>query len=225
MAIFSIVDENGYITHAEIHDECPENGTPLLVTTKMRRPKLVEGAIIDDEPYTAEEIRAEKAPELEKRVIAAYSDLVNKALRSSMGKGAEYDTYEKLKAQEEEYREKYEVANGTITNRPDIVASIEAEQQRRYPTATLDAILTSLGAPTTGTDYEKMCMLIIAKFEYGYEIYKVLFLFATNFRLYARDAIEDGNWELCEFRCEVVEGLPFELDTEIVSDALVTLID
>jgi len=223
MQIFSILDDNGYVLYAQPAEECPENGTPLLVTTQMRRPRLVEGVIIDDDPYTAEEIRAENEPRLQKRVIDAYSNLVIKALRSSMGKGEEYVTYDQLKAQEDEYRQKYNVANGTITDRPDIVDSIEAEQVRRFPTTTLDAILTSIGVTPTGTDYEKMCALIIAKFEYGDAIYKHLFLFATNFRLYALDAIEDADWELCENRCAIVEALPFDLTTAIVDAAFIEL--
>jgi hypothetical protein len=58
MQLFSILDENNYITHCEWHTECPQNGTPLL-NTQFKTPRLVDGVLI--EGATAEEL-AEKVP-------------------------------------------------------------------------------------------------------------------------------------------------------------------
>jgi hypothetical protein len=56
MQLYSILDENGYITHCERHAECPSNGTPLL-NTQFKNPRLVEGVLI--EGATAEELTEE----------------------------------------------------------------------------------------------------------------------------------------------------------------------
>jgi hypothetical protein len=58
MQLYSILDENNYITHCERHAECPSNGTPLL-NTQFKNPRLVEGVLI--EGATEEEL-AEKVP-------------------------------------------------------------------------------------------------------------------------------------------------------------------
>jgi len=58
MRLYSILDENGYITHCERHAECPQNGTALL-NTQFKAPRLVDGVLI--EGATAEEL-AEKVP-------------------------------------------------------------------------------------------------------------------------------------------------------------------
>lgn len=56
LQLFSILDANGYVLYAEFHTSCPENGSPLLVTTKMRTPRIVDGVLIDENPYTQQEL-------------------------------------------------------------------------------------------------------------------------------------------------------------------------
>ena len=53
MPLYSILDENGFITHCENHAECPPNGTPLL-NTQFIKPRLVDGVLV--EGATSEEI-------------------------------------------------------------------------------------------------------------------------------------------------------------------------
>ena len=53
MPLYSILDENGFITHCENHAECPSNATPLL-NTEFIKPRLVEGVLV--EGATSEEI-------------------------------------------------------------------------------------------------------------------------------------------------------------------------
>lgn len=53
MPLYSILDENGFITHCENHAECPPNGTPLL-NTEFIKPRLVGGVLV--EGATSDEI-------------------------------------------------------------------------------------------------------------------------------------------------------------------------
>jgi hypothetical protein len=46
MQLYSILDENGYITHCEWHNECPVNGMALL-NTQFKAPRLVDGVLIE----------------------------------------------------------------------------------------------------------------------------------------------------------------------------------
>ena len=46
MPLYSILDENGFVTHCENHAECPPNGTPLL-NTEFIKPRLVEGMLVE----------------------------------------------------------------------------------------------------------------------------------------------------------------------------------
>ncbi len=46
MPLYSILDENGFITHCENHAECPPNGTPLL-NTQFIKPRLVGGVLVE----------------------------------------------------------------------------------------------------------------------------------------------------------------------------------
>ena len=46
MPLYSILDENGFITHCENHAECPTNGTPLL-NTQFIKPRLVGGVLVE----------------------------------------------------------------------------------------------------------------------------------------------------------------------------------
>lgn len=55
MPLYSILDENGFITHCENHAECPPNGTPLL-NTQFIKPRLVGGVLV--EVATSEEIES-----------------------------------------------------------------------------------------------------------------------------------------------------------------------
>ena len=55
MQLFSILDENNYITHCEQHEQCPINGTPLL-NTEFKAPRLVGGVLIETHVTTAEEL-------------------------------------------------------------------------------------------------------------------------------------------------------------------------
>ena len=53
MPLYSILDENGFVTHCENHAECPSNATPLL-NTQFIKPRLVGGVLV--EGATSEEI-------------------------------------------------------------------------------------------------------------------------------------------------------------------------
>ena len=55
MTLYSILDENGFITHCEKHAQCPANGTPLL-NTQFVKPRLVDGVLVETHVTTAEEL-------------------------------------------------------------------------------------------------------------------------------------------------------------------------
>lgn len=55
MQLYSILDENNYITHCIMSDTCPQNGTPLL-NTQFVKPRLVGGVLIETHVTTAEEL-------------------------------------------------------------------------------------------------------------------------------------------------------------------------
>jgi hypothetical protein len=46
MPLYSILDDNGFITHCENHAECPINATPLL-NTEFIKPRLVNGVLVE----------------------------------------------------------------------------------------------------------------------------------------------------------------------------------
>ena len=59
MPLYSILDENNYITHCERHEQCPANGTPLL-NTEFKAPRLVGGVLVETHTPTAEDLIAEE---------------------------------------------------------------------------------------------------------------------------------------------------------------------
>jgi hypothetical protein len=74
MQLYSILDENNYITHCERHEQCPSNGTPLL-NTEFKTPRLVDGVLVETHVTTANElIEAEfmKYQQREKDGMDAY---------------------------------------------------------------------------------------------------------------------------------------------------------
>jgi hypothetical protein len=99
MKLYSILDENGFITHCEWHNECPANGTPLL-NTQFKTPRLVEGVLVETHISTIEE-----KDELLKRVLNKIL-LYSRAL--AMGKSIDDD----LEYFEKAYTNKYEMCKG-----------------------------------------------------------------------------------------------------------------
>lgn len=162
------------------------------------------------ESATPEEVQTIKSPIYEKKIVSIYSMLYERALRSSMGKGYEYDTYQKLKDQEDEYRNKYGVAKGLIYN-PLTESEIIAEMNREFTEPVLDAMLTSFGLPVTGTPYEKMCAVIMFKFEYGEEKYKRFRYYASTFRIKCREFVKNGEFTRCDSAFELAESIPLEM--------------
>ena len=53
MNLYSILDENNYITHCITSDTCPPNGTSLL-NTQFVKPRLVNGVLVETHIPTAE---------------------------------------------------------------------------------------------------------------------------------------------------------------------------
>ena len=72
MPLYSILDENGFVTHCENHTECPPNGTPLL-NTQFIKPRLVEGVLV--EGATSEEIAQIQTETQEQLKQQQYTEL------------------------------------------------------------------------------------------------------------------------------------------------------
>ena len=72
MPLYSILDENGFITHCENHAECPPNGTPLL-NTQFIKPRLVGGFLV--EGATSEEIAQIQTETQEQLKQQQYTEL------------------------------------------------------------------------------------------------------------------------------------------------------
>ena len=162
------------------------------------------------EGMTVAEINAKNAPIYEKEIVDIYSMLCERALRSSMGKGYEYDTYDKLKYQEDEYRKKYNVAKGLVINLKK-QAEIQEEMDREFPTPVLDATLTAFGLPVVGTDYEKMCAIIVFRFEYGADKLNNFEYYICTFRIKCRDFVSSSQWNRLDLAFDLARSIPLEL--------------
>ena len=72
MPLYSILDDNGFITHCENHAECPPNATPLL-NTQFIKPRLVGGVLV--EGATSEEIAQIQTETQEQLKQQQYTEL------------------------------------------------------------------------------------------------------------------------------------------------------
>lgn len=72
MTLFSILDDNNFITHCENHAECPPNATPLL-NTQFIKPRLVGGVLV--EGATSEEIAQIQTETQEQLKQQQYTEL------------------------------------------------------------------------------------------------------------------------------------------------------
>jgi hypothetical protein len=102
MQLYSIIDENNYITHCEWHEQCPVNGTPLLNNLGFVIPRLVDGVLTETFVYI---------PTIEEKDVL-LKKVLNKILLYSralaMGKSVDDD----LDYFEKAYTNKYEMCKG-----------------------------------------------------------------------------------------------------------------
>ena len=73
MPLYSILDENGFVTHCENHAECPENATPLL-NTQFIKARLLGGVLV--EGATSEEIAQVQTETQEQLKQQQYTELL-----------------------------------------------------------------------------------------------------------------------------------------------------
>jgi len=154
---------------------------------------------------TEEEISAEKTPVYELKIIENFTYLMNRALSSSMGK---YGSYEYLQIQKQEYDKKYLVAKGIEINVP-VANAIQKEMLRDFPVPILDSILTSYGyVDLSGTQIEKMYILIIIRYEYAKQRLDSFEGMAIDFRTKSRTLVELFQWTKLDIAFQLVENFP-----------------
>lgn len=168
------------------------------------------------DPLTEEEELALKALLYEKKVIATYTDLMKKSLEFSMEKQGSIDY---LKLQKEEYQDKYDLAKAFSQDNEAIVdenlkTTMIKEMESDFSEATLDAILTSYGVTPTGTPFNKMCQLVVFRYEYGLIKYKAFNAFAIFFRAKSRTLIEQSEWARIDTGIALANGITITITLE-----------
>lgn len=175
----------------------------------FRIPNLNEDCTDIIETASQELIYQEKALFYENKIIEIFTYLMNRALSSSMGK---YGSYEYLRIQKEEYDEKYKVAKGLEENVP-VANAIIKEMERDFPEAFLDAVLTSYGhSDLSGTQIEKMHILIIIRYEYAKSRLNNYQGKAIDFRTKSRTLVELKQWSKLDQAITLAENLPNQLE-------------
>ena len=191
-------------------DKVPVNRTAV---SELKPAHIIEGKWDGSqwiEGMTVAEINAKNAPIYEKEIVDIYSMLCERALRSSMGKGYEYDTYQKLKQQQEEYAEMYAVSVG-LSVKQTVIDGIQDEIDMDFPLAVLEAELISYGITPTGTHLEKMYQLIKFKYEYGEVIYNIYIRYAVSFRKKSRSWVASNLWGKLDSGFNIARSIPLEL--------------
>jgi len=213
MKLYTLLDDFGYVINAAFFNEGeqPVNAIPELVTGNFVKAKWNGSQWI--EGMTEAEIKEINAPIYEKEIVSIYSMLCERALRSSMGKGYEYDTYQKLKQQQEEYAEMYAVSIGTSIEQT-VIDGIQDEIDMDYPLEVLEAELISYGITPTGSHLEKMYQLIKFKYEYGEVIYNIYIRYAVSFRKKSRSWVASSLWSKLDTGFNIARSIPLELSTE-----------
>lgn len=205
--LYHIYDQNTLeITGAGFFEEGqhPENSTLKSNTGFIKAMYNIELYEIY-EGATVEEIAELKTPIYELKIIEKFTYLMNRALSSSMGK---YGSYEYLQIQKQEYDKKYLVAKGIEINVP-VANAIQKEMLRDFPVETLDYILTQYGVQDlSGTQIEKMYLLIIIRYEYAKQRLDVFEGMAIDFRTKSRTLVELFQWPKLDIAFQLVKNFP-----------------
>lgn len=167
------------------------------------------------ESATQQEIAEINTPIYEQKIIDLFTYLMNRALSSSMGK---YGSYEYLQIQKAEYDKKYQVAKGLAVNIP-VANAIQKEMERDFPVPVLDDILTSYGyTDLSGSQIEKMYILIIIRYEYANGKLNTYEGMAIDFRTKCRTLVELAQWSKLDTAFSLVMNLPNELEESDISN-------
>lgn len=185
--------------------------TETIYTGGLNKPnwngsEWVEGATeVEVNQYNTEVYKQE--------IEDVFKYLSIRAEASSMNKSNLDPTF--LKAQREEYQDKYDVASGLITSgtRYDkTILLIQNEMADEFSEAVLDAVLPTLGVVGfTGTHLEKMFKLITTKFEYGRAAYDTFNLFVRHFRTKSFLWLETNDWARLEQGIAFAKNIPDSL--------------
>lgn len=195
----------GYENHfAGNYDEVPSDRNAVgvylggFISPVWNGTTWVEGA-------SSSEIATINTPIYEEKIKEFFTYLMIRALSSSMGK---YGKYEYLQTQKREYDLKYLVAKGLTVNVP-VANSIQKEMERDFTIPVLDAILTSYGiTDLSGTQIEKMYMLIVIRYEYGDNRLSNYEGMAIDFRTKSRTLVEQWQWGKLDTAFDLVKNFP-----------------
>lgn len=165
------------------------------------------------EGATTEEVNQHNAIVYKKEIEDLFKYLSIRAEASSMNKSNLDPIF--LKAQREEYQDKYDVASGLITSGSKYdktLLLIQNEMSDEFSEAVLDVVLPALGVVNfTGTHLEKMFKLITTKFEYGRAAYDTFNLFVRHFRTKSFLWLETNEWVKLKQAIEFVKNIPDSL--------------
>lgn len=197
------IDENYYTRIALTQAQIDEINALKAIDLRYDGTNFYEGAPI-------EEANAIKTEKYEEELKVIYTGLWHRALESSMGKTG---TKEYLDSQREEYKMKYDVCKGNVTN-VSMQESLEAEMTRYFPEALLDTVLASYGITidSSWTQWDKFAQLVIFRYEYGESRYNAFTAFLTDFRAAVRTMIENAEWSRVFASFQLAYSIPMELD-------------
>ena len=198
---WQIFDENGIELKSkntpldELEFDALKKGTLDVEDLLIQKLGLVR---LPTDPLTEEEELALKALLYEKKIIATYTELMARSLSFSMDKSGKLSY---LNLQKQEYQEKYDLAklyfadNNSVELDEKLKISMEHEMVNDFPEELLDSTLSDYGVTPTGTPFNKMCQLVIFRYEYGLVKYKAFNAFAVFYRAKSRTMIERSEFD------------------------------
>jgi len=198
--IYFIYDENGFLVSYNYYSEQPENSTDVPIDKHFIHPKFngtewIEGAI-------EEEVKSTLIIEYTKRIQNAFTYLRRRALASSINKTGDWDY---IFEQAEQYKIKYRVANGEITN--VAVQQLIADEANDF-----------------GITVEQMNALIISMYEAGELAYNKFTAMIERARTKALTMLEIGAFDRALQIIELMESVPEQLTMEQAQELTVQMI-
>lgn len=187
MQIFYIIDENGFYVSHNYYAEAPEgNTTNVPIAETFIKPKF-NGTTWEEGADGTELI-----PPYTQRIQDAFTFLRRRALASSINKTGDWDY---IFEQAEQYKIKYRVAKGEITN--VAVQQLIADEANDF-----------------GITVEQMNALIISMYEAGELAYNKFTAMIERARTKALTMLEIGAFSRALQIIELMENIPDQLTME-----------
>jgi hypothetical protein len=196
--ICEITKEN-YQYNSDLYEIIETNSIPNFFKSKWNGTEWIESA-------TPEEIAQLQTANLTNRIAKAFTCLRQRALASSIGKPLSLG-YDYIKEQAEQYRYKYSVAKGNITD--VFVSQMIANEALDF-----------------GIEPEQMRDLIIYKFEQGESAYLSFTAMIERARTKALTMLEIKDFGKAEAIIIIMENVPETLtmqDAEILTNQMLSI--